>query len=680
MTFNTGNPIGSTDARDRSDNSENLDLAVNSLSQTFVDRLGVTRDTLEGVYQKSAYYRAGTFDAGYTLTNNRQTLAYGNVEYSWSGAFPKVVTSGSTPATTGGVGAGAWVDRTDVVLRDELAGESGVDLIGYRRDVAASLQTTVGDVLQSLKFNLAEFTTGTASISAAISNMLDAANGAGCYIGAGVYNLESAISHIGTVRLILDDGAVINHQGAWLTVKNGDDSIVAGGRLTTPTIAYMVNRWDANYNLVSSGSYVYGESLNQGYQISGNDPEYSDWLANHPTWLTSAATGVTFVNCKRSVMTGIRGEFVKLQFTDCEFSGAFRNNVRGGKDSYGAIAFRASANTEQRGNFAVQNIVRNSTHNGICWEGQLSFKCLQNQSLMNGESNYKRMQNTHPNIGCTIDDNDSHAAFYDGFDTLTNFPPTGAVSTKRYFVRNNRSTGCRYANYSAEGTLDFFDNDGEDCGTFGVWAKYVNNSRFRGGSLLNCNDLASAGYASLFIEGNNNKLIDMNIDDDAPVNIGIFLKGNNNTYSFMRFGSAYTAPIYVEGIGNHGVGNRGVKSQSGVALDDYLLSDFDNFDGSAAQVGIGFRVRDTSNKRIAKILATMTVPSANSMYSELDLYMMNSGTERSALKLSSPGGNGETYATLQVQTTEGATAARRVKVGAAYTGPGGSGRVLYVDN
>ena len=139
MTFNTGNPIGSTDARDRSDNSENLDLAVNSLALTFEDRLGVTRDTLEGIYQKSAYYRAGTFDAGYTLTNNRQTLAYGNIEYSWSGAFPKVVAAGATPATSGGIGAGAWVDRTDVTLRDE------VDKIA----VARSLNVTNGNVIYS---------------------------------------------------------------------------------------------------------------------------------------------------------------------------------------------------------------------------------------------------------------------------------------------------------------------------------------------------------------------------------------------------------------------------------------------------------------------------------------------------------------------------------------------------
>lgn len=157
MTFNTGNPIGSTDARDRSDNSENLDLAVNSLALTFEDRLGVTRDTLEGIYQKSAYYRAGTFDAGYTLTNNRQTLAYGNVEYSWSGAFPKVVAAGATPATSGGIGAGAWVDRTDVTLRSELSSDSGAQMQSYKRSsVAWSVRRTLQEILDATSIDLTD--------------------------------------------------------------------------------------------------------------------------------------------------------------------------------------------------------------------------------------------------------------------------------------------------------------------------------------------------------------------------------------------------------------------------------------------------------------------------------------------------------------------------------------------
>lgn len=159
MTYNTGNPIGSTDARDRSDNSENLDLAVNSLSQTFVDRLGVTRDTLEGIYQKSAYYRAGTFEAGYTLTNNRQTLAYGNIEYSWSGAFPKVVQAGSTPAASGGIGAGAWVDRSGDLLRQELASNSGLSLIGTFPTMVA-LKLVAGTATGKRAY-IREYNTGT---------------------------------------------------------------------------------------------------------------------------------------------------------------------------------------------------------------------------------------------------------------------------------------------------------------------------------------------------------------------------------------------------------------------------------------------------------------------------------------------------------------------------------------
>ena len=120
MTFNTGNPIGSTDARDLSDNAENFDKALGTLDATWTDRLGVTRDSFEGRLAKGSFYRVGTFAEGYTLTNMRQTLEYSGHEYSWAGTFPKVVAAGATPATSGGIGAGAWVDRTDVTLRSEI--------------------------------------------------------------------------------------------------------------------------------------------------------------------------------------------------------------------------------------------------------------------------------------------------------------------------------------------------------------------------------------------------------------------------------------------------------------------------------------------------------------------------------------------------------------------------------
>lgn len=140
MTFNTGNPIGSTDARDLSDNAENFDKALGTLDATWTDRLGVTRDSFEGRLAKGSFYRVGTFAAGYTLTNMRQTLEYSGHEYSWAGTFPKVVAAGATPATSGGIGAGAWVDRTDVTLRGELSGNSGSGIVAFFRGVTNSVK------------------------------------------------------------------------------------------------------------------------------------------------------------------------------------------------------------------------------------------------------------------------------------------------------------------------------------------------------------------------------------------------------------------------------------------------------------------------------------------------------------------------------------------------------------
>ncbi len=203
-TFNTGNPIGSTDARDRSDNSENLDLAVNSLALTFEDRLGVTRDTLEGIYQKSAYYRAGTFDAGYTLTNNRQTLAYGNIEYSWSGAFPKVVSAGSTPETTGGIGAGAWVDRSGDILKQDLASPIGTSLVSD-----GLFNATVKDIV--------------AGVAGKYNSVADLINASQLTIGCRVSTLSyySGIGLGGNTYQIVPAGTGVADNGSFINLNNG---------------------------------------------------------------------------------------------------------------------------------------------------------------------------------------------------------------------------------------------------------------------------------------------------------------------------------------------------------------------------------------------------------------------------------------------------------------------------
>ena len=628
---------------------------------------------------RRSYANAGLTVKGYTkdgaiLTSASDVVIHSTTGkgYSWGGPeFPHNVAPEIDPTS-----APLYVDRSDEVGG---GGSSDAATVAYTHaGVAAAVQTTVANMLQSMRFNLEEFLSDELSISQSIKNMLTAANGAGCYIPDGVWTLTTPVAYTGTVKLLLGDNAVINYQGTWLTITDGDNSVISGGILTTPTNAYMVNRWNTSYNLVAEASYVYGINLDQGYQISGNDPEYADYSANHPERITYAATGIKLIRCDHSVVSFVRGKFVTLEFTDCEFSGAFRNNLHGGKDVYGSIAFRVAAKEYQRGNYAIQNIVRNNTHNGICWEGQLGFKCFQNQSMMSGESNFKRMQNTYVNVGCSVVDNDSHGAFYDGFDILTNYPPTGNVTNKRYYVINNRSSGNRNTCYALEGSVDFINNYALECDSYGVWAPYVAASRFDNMSVQNCNNATADGFAAVYINGSANHVRNAIIQDDAPINYALIMRGTNSTYSDVVFGSAYTNPLRIVGTEIHGVGNRGVKSSAGVSYDNYGLTDFSSLDETSTAVGIGFLIRSGSNKRAGKITTRLTVPSADNMYSEMLFSIRKDGSDASALTLASPDAEGHTYALLGMNI-DGTGTVRRVKVGAPGTGPGGAGRMLYVD-
>lgn len=53
-TFNTGNPLGSSDPRDLYDNAENFDDALNGPDNTWIDRRGVTRTSWKGIEVNSA--------------------------------------------------------------------------------------------------------------------------------------------------------------------------------------------------------------------------------------------------------------------------------------------------------------------------------------------------------------------------------------------------------------------------------------------------------------------------------------------------------------------------------------------------------------------------------------------------------------------------------------------------
>jgi len=92
-----------------------------------------TNKTLEGFFARLGFLPVdGSFQTGGTLNNRWDVLlnTADNSYYQWMGSLPKVVPAGSTPATSGGVSASAWVNQTDLTLRSQLAAASGIDLIG----------------------------------------------------------------------------------------------------------------------------------------------------------------------------------------------------------------------------------------------------------------------------------------------------------------------------------------------------------------------------------------------------------------------------------------------------------------------------------------------------------------------------------------------------------------------
>ena len=80
-------------------------------------------EALRRSYAEAGYNLVdGSFEEGGTLTSSSDVLLHKATvaAYAWSGVFPKVVSAGTTPSTSGGIGVGAWVDRTDVTLRGEM--------------------------------------------------------------------------------------------------------------------------------------------------------------------------------------------------------------------------------------------------------------------------------------------------------------------------------------------------------------------------------------------------------------------------------------------------------------------------------------------------------------------------------------------------------------------------------
>lgn len=103
-TYNTGNPVGSSDPRDLYDNAENLDEFSNSGKFRYDDRLGVSRRTLAGINQIAAGYNPrGEFVTGTAYNVNDLYIATAGF---YVGAIIQVIQDHTSTATDSDIASG----------------------------------------------------------------------------------------------------------------------------------------------------------------------------------------------------------------------------------------------------------------------------------------------------------------------------------------------------------------------------------------------------------------------------------------------------------------------------------------------------------------------------------------------------------------------------------------------
>ncbi len=209
-TYNTGNPIGSTDPRDLYDNAQNLDTAMNTAATTWTDRLGNARQSWAGA---TGYQQLGDYAAGIQVTTYNQVIRASG-EY-WRAAAGTVL-----PYTTTGAGmpeSGKFVSVGDAILRADLVDGDGSSLVGFQ-------QSGTGSVVRTAQAKMREWVSvkdfgavgnGVADDRAAIQLAINAAYGKTLYIPSGQYLLASAgaadaiLQIANRIRIVADFGAAL---------------------------------------------------------------------------------------------------------------------------------------------------------------------------------------------------------------------------------------------------------------------------------------------------------------------------------------------------------------------------------------------------------------------------------------------------------------------------------------
>lgn len=225
-TYNTINPVPSSDARDRYDNSQVFDELMNGPAPSTPDRLGVLRQSWAGMeaafagsetdraeafqtfLANSGWSSLGAYGAGIQIISHTQTVDYQGQPYQLKSTVPASL---DAPYVTTGNWAVEGVNFKlvgDNSLRQDLAEDSGAGLLGFDKDAEVPAGT-VGATLKNLPTlnpTLAYDWNGTSGTDdrAAIQQQIDSTSAGPLTLGRGAIAFRSGGSSVlgGTVQVL----------------------------------------------------------------------------------------------------------------------------------------------------------------------------------------------------------------------------------------------------------------------------------------------------------------------------------------------------------------------------------------------------------------------------------------------------------------------------------------------
>lgn len=322
-TYNTGNPLGSSDPRDLYDNAENLDNLVNGEQPAYSDRLGKSRRSWQSVEdqanQQEAEFNAdqaqrvsefdaaqrdreGVFNAylvsaGYQFAGDYaagiEITQYNQVVRDTNGELWRVSGSTTLPYTTTGAGlpeGGAFVNVGDAALRQELAQTGpgkGISLIGGLPFVTPQMFGAAGDGI----------TDDTQALQDAVDYCVQM--GRQLFVPSGVYLIDDEIY---LSNLTADgQGLTMTGEGRGKSIiKEKDGSTARRGRF-----AKMFYFWHgASGEKYRAGAYTFQDlTFNKNGASNGQAPSSYAWEQAHIfSWASSGGTrecgAITFRQCE----------------------------------------------------------------------------------------------------------------------------------------------------------------------------------------------------------------------------------------------------------------------------------------------------------------------------------------------------------------------------------------------